>query len=257
MKAAAICPTSMLEWLQLTFRPSFHMALAQIYLEDPKYAKFFRQRRALGEIILLDQGAAELGAAIEDGDFIDVIRHLRPQLIVAPDVLHDGPATVKRTEAFLLRYRDLLESCGTDVLAVPQGKTSEECLATFETFHEHPGVQWLGISKFHYTKFGSREVFLRQLAAAEVRKPCHLLGVHGLVYDIFWEGDFQFVESVDTAKPIKLGLQKLSLSEEDRRVKTQTFFATPFPSDECLEVVRRNVEFYLTMVDRRFRYPWR
>lgn len=247
MRAAVICPTSLLEWLQEEFHPTFHMALAQVCIEDPEYAKFFKRRRFLGDTILLDQGAAELGAAIEDQDFIEVVKQLQPQLVVAPDVIHDSLETIRRTEAFLLKYGSLLDKCGAQIVAVPQGDSSDECLSTFKLFNEMSGVHWLGVSKFHYLKFGSRYTCLVRIGQLGVRKPCHLLGVHGSLYDLVWEKEFPFVQSTDTAKPVKLGLQDLGLGEESKRSKSSNFFKAPYPPSFIRETIKRNVEDYLSL----------
>lgn len=251
MRAAVICPTSMLGWLQYKFQPTFHMVLAQVYLQDYKYAKFFKIRRLLGDFLLLDQGAAELGAAVCDEALIGVVRQLRPQLVVAPDVLHDGPETVRRTEAFLLKYRETLYKYGTAVMAVPQGHTCEECLDTFELFNSRSGVDWLGISKFHHLKFDGRHNFLAAIAKLKVQRPCHLLGVQDQIGGLLQEKDFPFVKSTDTAKPVKLGLQGLSLEEEGQRVKVQDFFSTPKPPEAVLEAVERNITQYLALTGKQ------
>jgi len=243
MKAAIICPTSMLEWIQAVFQPDFHMVLAQIYLEDSDYAGFFRERRAAGDFILLDQGAAELGAAIDTELYWQVIRELRPTVAVAPDVLHSALSTVRRTGAFLDDYRQALTQLDVQVMGVPQGQTCEECLLTYKLFQDWPGIDWIGVSKFHHDKFVSRYCFLEAAKELGAAKPCHLLGVSGLVHDLYWERPM--AQSVDTAKPVKLGLQTLKLEEEWLRVKHQGFFATPLPPEAVLDIVWHNIQHYL------------
>jgi hypothetical protein len=243
MKAAIICPTSMLEWLQKEFNPHFHLVLAQVYLKDKQYARFFQERREAGDEILLDQGAAERGASIEADKLMKVVRSLKPTTVVAPDVIYDSVSTVFRTGKFLKTNLAELQGLRVKVMAVPQGEDNTTYLHCFEMFNVAGNVDQLGISKFYAPRFVERARLLH-IIREQVKKPCHLLGVWDDVSSLV-EEKLDFITSVDTAKPIKLGLQGLSLSEAERRKPMPDFFSQA-PAN--LELVRRNIEEYLEVV---------
>jgi hypothetical protein len=234
----------MLQWLQDEFNPHFHLVLAQVYLKDDAYAEFFRGRVVNGDEVLLDQGAAELGAAIKAEHLIKVVRELRPSIVVAPDVVYVSVETIYRTRMFLQDYLGELKSLGVKVLAVPQGEDVPSYCKCFRLFNSAQEIDWLGISKFYHIKFRGRTELL-SLVKNEVAKPCHLLGVYNKVSDLS-EEKFSFIKSVDTAKPIKLGLQGLSLGETDKRQPMSDFFSRP-PTN--LGLVKQNIEEYLSIVE--------
>ena len=245
MRAAVICPTSMLHWLQEEFQPRLHLVLAQVYLQDEEYADFFKARRVLGDDIILDQGAAELGAAIDEELIMKIAEDLRPTIVVAPDVIHSGFETVLRTGAFIGKYEAQLRSWDIKIMAVPQGENSAVYLSCFMLFNTSPKIDWLGISKFHPADFGNRAKLLSSLEEF-VTKPCHLLGVGGLVSDLVEERKFEFVKSNDTAKAIKLALQGLTLAEGDKRKPVKDYFGCILPNRE---LVRQNIEDYLEVAN--------
>jgi len=243
MRAAVICPTPMLRWLQEEFQPSLHLVLAQVYLQDEEYADFFKARRAQGDDIILDQGAAELGAAIDESLIMKVVEDLRPTIVVAPDVISNSFETVLRTGAFIKRYEAQLRSWDVKIMAVPQGETTVAYLSCFMLFNTAPKIDWLGISKFYPTGFGSRAKLLAGLKEF-VTKPCHLLGVEGSVRSLAEEREF--AKSVDTAKAIKLALQGLTLVEVDKRKPIKNYFGCTLPNRE---LVRQNIEEYLEVAN--------
>lgn len=243
MKAAIICPTSMLEWLQKEFNPHFHLVLAQVYLKDKQYAKFFQERQKAGDEILLDQGAAERGASIEADKLMAVVRDLKPTVVVAPDVIYDSIETMSRTGEFLKANLVELRSLHVKIMAAPQGEDNTIYLYCFEMFNSAKNIDWLGISKFYTPKFAGR-VGLLHVIREQVKKPCHLLGVWDKVSSLA-EEKLDFINSVDTAKPIKLGLQRLSLSEAEWRKPMLDFFSRA-PAN--LELIKRNIEEYLEVI---------
>jgi len=244
MRAAVICPTALLEWVQSEFQPHFHFVLAQVYLQDRKYADFFLKRRAAGDDMILDQGAAELGAAIDEASIMTVVRELKPTIVVAPDVVYNSVETVFRTAAFVKVYGEELRELGVKVMAVPQGETNERYLDCFKWFNDSPKVDWLGISRFYHDRFDGRAGLL-SLIGNDVKKPCHLLGVGGSVYDLAQERKYSFAKSTDTARPVRLGLEGLTLHGAVR-LRPKNFFSLPAAN---LDLVRRNIKEYLEVAN--------
>ncbi len=207
-KVAIISPVSLLE----EFSTDFHLVLTQYYLKNAQYRNFFLKRRAAGDFIILDQGAAELKASVKGSLLIGVAKQLKPNIIVAPDVIYNKDETIDRTDAFLKEYWFDLKDLDIKVMAVPQGANSDEWYSCYQKFNSDPHIDWLGISMFYTPKFNKRLEVLKVIAPT-VQKPCHLLGLWDNPYDLLEERKFDFVKSVDTAKPIEFALEGLVLAD--------------------------------------------
>jgi len=79
MEFAVISPTAGLErYGKLT---KTHLVLASVYKDDPTYAKFYNQRSADDDFIILDNGGYE-GAPVFH---TDILQALEPNVVVLPD----------------------------------------------------------------------------------------------------------------------------------------------------------------------------
>lgn len=206
MKLAIISPVSMLEECST----HYHLVLTQYYSTIPKYRDFYLRRRALGDFIILDNGAAEIKHSIDDKYLVEVARELRPNVLVAPDVIHDYNKTIERTRSFIGAYSVSMRELGISIMGVPQGETKEEWWDCYSLFNDTIGIQWLGISMFYDKMFDGRDKLLKSIEQT-VTKPCHLLGIHKNPLKVADEKKFSFVRSVDSAKPVEFGLEGLTL----------------------------------------------
>jgi len=239
-RVAIISPVSLLE----KYRTDFHLVLTQYYFKSKPYLDFYLKRRAEGDFILLDNGAAELKAAVEDFYMQEVWSDLQPDVVVAPDTVYDRGQTVTDTMNFLAQWSRELHDRGIQIMAVPQGATSEEWYNCYKVFNLDPRVDWLGVSMFYTPKFNKRLEALR-LIASTVRKPCHLLGLWDDPYSLWEERKFDFVRSVDTAKPIEFALELLHLSDwaKHRHIDDDWYFltshiSTPLMTQNVTDYVR-------------------
>ena len=207
-RVAIICPVS----LQETYSTNTHLVLSQYYKSIPEYREFFLKRRQRGDFIILDNGAAELKKSVQGLSVIDITRELKPTLVVAPDVIYNKNATITLTEQFLRANWLELQDLGVKVMAVPQGETPEEWLECYKRFNSDPHVAWLGISMFYTPKFTSRLEVLKRIAPT-VKKPCHLLGLWNDPFGLLEERKFDFVQSVDTAKPVEYAIEGIKLED--------------------------------------------
>ena len=207
-RVAVISPVSLLE----KYSTDFHLVLTQYYLRNAQYREFYLRRRVLGDFIILDNGAAEIKAAVAGSSMMYIVKELKPDIVVAPDVIYDRAETVVRTAAFLEKYKSDLNTLSIKVMAVPQGVTSVEWYKSYQKFNADSRIDWLGISMFYTPKFNRRLEAL-ELIAPTVQKPCHLLGLWDNPYDLLEERKFDFVYSIDTAKMIEFAFEGLTLAE--------------------------------------------
>lgn len=207
-RVAVISPVSLLE----KYSTDFHLVLTQYYLKSKPYRDFYLKRREVGDFIILDNGAAELRTAVDGLDMVGIAEELRPDIVVAPDVIYNKKETVSKTEAFLREYGFSLRDLGVKVMAVPQGADRGAWYDCYLRFNADSRIDWLGISMFYTPTFNERLEALR-LIAPTVQKPCHLLGVWDNPYDLLEERKFDFVHSIDTAKSIEFALEELTLAD--------------------------------------------
>ncbi len=241
-----ISPVSLLE----QFSTRHHLVLTQYYLRYPGYAEFYRDRRRAGDFIILDNGAAELKESITVGDIMKVANELHPNLVVAPDTIYNMEATLHSTAIFIGVYARMLADKQIGIMAVPQGSNRVEWEACYNAFNENPAVSWLGISMFYTPKFDKRLEALKVIAPT-VQKPCHLLGLWNNPYDLLEERKFDFVKSVDTAKPIEFALEGLTLEQwtKHKHIDDDWYFGTAGRSlgpegFSTVELMTTNVEAY-------------
>jgi hypothetical protein len=243
VRLAVIPPVAYLE----DFSTNYHLVLAHLYATNETYRDFYNSRVEKGDWVILDNGCAELGEAIPGKELFRLAADLNPNVLVCPDVLRDGLKTRELTEEFIKTWRGKLKDGGIALMAVPQGKTREEWLDCFETFNEMKEVEWLGISKYCP---GERVELLEQIKLS-VKKKCHLLGMAETegVNSILKEKAFSFAYSTDTAIPVKLGLQGLSLEQYLTRghMKDDDYFNFEKLNWTNYKVgwARRNIDEYL------------
>jgi hypothetical protein len=194
----------------------------------------------------MDNGAAELGTAISNSELFNLADTLRPNVLVCPDSLYDSQATITKTSSFLDSYAKILSVMGIDLMGVPQGKNEADWMEAFAMFNGDSRLKWLGISKYIVGAFPQRLDALHRIADV-VHKKCHLLGMTEDVGAIIDEKEFPFVQSTDTAVPVKLGMQNLTMSEYSKRVKMSDdsyFLSPPLVSYEIYAKILQNIDVY-------------
>lgn len=142
MKIATIVPTAHLD---LTRHETYHLALAQIAMRDKAYRRWFRQAAwRHGSFVMVDNGAAELGAGVQTRVLKRAAHLIDAHEVVLPDVVSNGSATrVASREG-----RRVWGSSDRRRMAVPHGATLEEYRNVAMEFLSWPDVQTIGISRF-------------------------------------------------------------------------------------------------------------
>lgn len=168
---------------------NYHLLLAheleQLDAETLKKSlAFWNMAQRNGHFIMLDNGAYELGTAMESETFAKICHMLEPNEIILPDVLYDGDASMQRAEQFCSAYAELFhvsDAKTSDCLpphltrkaAVIQFDTRNDPTAPidmnmleeqFKFYHRHLGVSTLCIPRhFGHDRVYGRTLFLEQL----------------------------------------------------------------------------------------------
>jgi len=115
-----IAPTSFLE--PHATRSNTHLVLAHIVDQDPVYADFYLRMKQRGDLIIMDNGAFELGKSYEPEKLIDLARRCGASTIVLPDYPNQ-PATVTIHAA--MEWVDSIKSNGFNTMFVPQSEIGD------------------------------------------------------------------------------------------------------------------------------------
>jgi len=148
MKNFTIPPNSAMELMHEGNMGYF--CLAQHYYSNEAYRKFFKEQKAKGAWILMDNGSGDHALITED-ILIECAKDLQPNEIVPPDILFDLSSTLNALDSFVDRMRreglDHIE-----VFAVPQGADRHQWIACYVYMLLHPKVKTIGMSKLGIPK---------------------------------------------------------------------------------------------------------
>ena len=248
MRCALVSPTGLLEYVQPF--SNYHLILTHKVIYSRAYQEHYARRSKAGDCIILDNSAIENGgraAPLKDVVLAAVLT--KPSVVVLPDYLFDSHRTLDELEnalrspamRFLRRVLPEVKLC-----AVVQGVDQADWLECFGILNDpRNGIDCLGIPKVTGHLFGHRWVVLEKIRR-RVKKPCHLFGVwwQDTLDDIAREALFDFVQGVDTPKPIRLAVHGLSLDEWSKMPRGRSFVDSNVGGVD-LELLKRNCEGFV------------
>jgi len=171
--------------------------------DNPDYLAAYRHAWRRGDYLILDNGCAE-GKIVDNRVLIQFARTINAHEVVAPDVMGDGPLTLRRTVEFV-RY--VPEARNYSIMGVLQGENIQQVLRLAEAFAQLPIITAVGIPKILVSTI-DHEVRARVAA--------NILKVYGNRFEIHLLGlnrDFQTemldvtfppeIRSMDSAQPYK------------------------------------------------------
>jgi len=248
MRAALISPTELLPYTQ-SFS-NYHLALTHKVIFDPKYRGFYAERSKRGDFVILDNSAAEKkGRSVPLKDVVLAAVLIHPTVVVLPDYLFDSDRTLDELEnalrspqlRFLLRVLPDVKLC-----AVVQGIDEYDWLECFSILNDrNNGIDHLGIPKITGQVFGSRLAALERIKK-RVKKPCHLFGVwwKSSLEEVAQEAQYDFVEGVDTPKPVRLAVHGMGLDRWSEVPRGQDFLEKRCNGVD-LELLKANCEEFV------------
>ena len=183
-----------------------YFCLAQQYMKDPEYRKFFLELPK-DAWVCLDNGVGDF-EPITAKELLDVAIELKPNEVIPPDVLFDSVRTCLNLTTFLIEKAKHKELDNTEILFVPQGNTFSTYMECYKFGLEHSGVNTIGLSKITvpYVFYGvkadvgimeSRHSCFNYLKVMGLlKKPIHLLGAGSPL-------EFKYYAEHDTEKVIR------------------------------------------------------
>jgi hypothetical protein len=210
---SVIAPAAYLRDFAAQDPATVHHVAAQRVLADPGYRAFFLEEAELGAAVIVDNGVFDLGEALPAADLVRAARAVHAQEIILPDVMHDGPATIRASDLAarqILAITDEFRLC-----AVVHAADDREWNHVYDHF---ASCGYTGAVAFPASR--SREPS-RELAKNRVTATAYLEEtgrvVPGLVYRLLGFGRtghleliaqraHTWISSVDGAAPVLLGM---------------------------------------------------
>ena len=245
----------------------YDYALTPAVLDDKEYRSFFKKQSDNGREVWLDSGIFEEGVARSDDEMIKAAKMINASLIICPDVLHDGPATLKGAKRFINRLKK--DKLNYKIMVVAQGKTEEEFIECFTELSKLD-VEKVAIpydlkfyDEFLNTNTQKRFVLARQLIIDRllvlglVKHKIHLLGSSDPLEFIRYGNDrdtYKLVDSVDTSAPVLHGMFEIKLTDTglpgEKRKDLLIDNINTEVTDKQLEIIKYNLKKFKQYLGR-------
>lgn len=207
MKAAIIAPVPHLDVARLS---DFHLVLAPLVLEDEYYAQFYRERALAGDYIILDNGVAESGIALDVAQIERAAEVVPPSEVVIPDAWLDSVRNIHLFRRHVERLRHSFPEAL--LMAIAQGGSLGTWFWCWDYFMSDARADVIGLPKnmtspkgpfAHPRCKGGRGFVTRaiDLMIGGRIKPHHVLGTWYGLQDIYELRSRSWVRSIDTSFP--------------------------------------------------------
>ncbi|MFY7070261.1 hypothetical protein ACOQFV_30760 [Nocardiopsis changdeensis] len=206
-----------------------HHVAAQRVLNDPSYRAFFQCEAERGASIIVDNGVFDLGRALPAEDLVRAARAVHAEEIILPDVMGDGPATIKASDEAAARIQDLSDEFR--LCAVVHAADDEQWLRCYDHFASCDYAGAIALPASRRPAPPDRLSATRTAATAYLKK--HGLVNHRLVYRLLGLGrtghlelveqrEHDWIASVDGAAPVLLGAMGIAMLPEGPYSKPKT-----------------------------------
>jgi len=210
MEFCVISPVGGLE--QFATLSKRHLVLAHI--KNSRYKEFYKERKLLGDFLILDNGAYETGEPNEQA-ILEGIEYYEPDVVVLPDTyLGDAWDSMNQGYTFSRKYIYLKEHFGFEWMFVPQARPSEEreWQRNLEWGMMKINPKWVGLSRnLVADKRGT--IFFSPLARVtnclriirEYGVSIHALGMANGCLPELWALHYAGCSSIDSSAPVWRG----------------------------------------------------
>lgn len=229
-----------------------HMVITP-FLKDEKVLEFYKEQKETGAEIMLDNGEFE-DVAIEQDEYIELIKLLEPDIICLPDRWKDPAGTYYKHNVMLERLKEvgLKPKC----MFIPHGST----VLNYISCTSKIAVNMLG----PYLKDGYE--FLMGLTFAEWGDTSGMIRPFLSHYLMDFPGRFHFlglyntrelwtasehVDSIDSSFPFKAALKGIELNNTDGNVITDKFDFHAKLTDKQVELAKVNIDIMNWLVHEK------
>ena len=195
----------------------YDYALPHLFDEEEGYLEYFRQAKAKGRYIIMDNSLHELGHAYDSSRLMHWINELVPNEFIVPDVWENRDASVVNAR----KWAQIILPKGVTKVAVVQAQTIHEASTCYQTYKD------LGYEKIAFSygasyyndvvphpnrDLGKALGRLSVISALYKTKiihdndRVHLLGC-AVPQEFGWYDNHPQIESIDTSNPIMAALE--------------------------------------------------
>ncbi|MGH3789898.1 MAG: hypothetical protein ACRDQ9_03690 [Pseudonocardiaceae bacterium] len=212
INVSVIAPAAYLRDFAAQNPATVHHVATQRVLEDPTYREFFLEEAGLGATIILDNGVFDLGESLGPDDLVCAARAVHAEEIILPDVMYDGPGTIRASDLAAARILDLSDEFR--LCAVVHAADDEQWHRCYDHFAstDHVGAIAFPASRRKET---SDELSRNRVAATGYLQD-HGLVDPGRIYrllgfgrighlELFEQRKHEWISSIDGAAPVLLG----------------------------------------------------
>ncbi|GGN24098.1 hypothetical protein GCM10011609_77380 [Lentzea pudingi] len=227
-----------------------HHVAAQRVLTDITYREFFHRESQRGAEIIVDNGVFDLGHALPAADLVTAARAVHASEIILPDVMRDGPATIKSSDEAAREIGGLTDEFRLCV--VLHAADDDEWLRCYEHFvsRDYVGAIALPASRkpapeeqLCRTRWTATR-YLEDHGMVEDRLVYRLLGLGRTGHlELVEQREHEWIASVDGAAPVILGAMGIAMLPDGPYEKPPTPRIDELSpiSEERFELVRRNI----------------
>ena len=255
MKFYAIPPNKHLDLMDNGDR---YFGLAHHYVQDENYKRTFLKirNRSPKAFITIDCSSAEHSLVTEEV-LLKIVSELKPDEVIAPDVLFDKEQTLKNFSSFIGKMLEKGLMSHTSIFACPQGSTKEEWLECYKTMVMNPFVKCIGLSKIAVPKCWNNAEWDTQIAISRnqciqelmeknlLLKPVHLLGMgeHD-EFDFYLKNKVPNIRSSDSCYTILAAINGIDFEKGDTtRVPTTNAYFDKTLTPEQIELATKNINY--------------
>lgn len=233
----------------------YDYCLVHLCEEDPEYLQQFKDAKAEGREIILDNSIFELEEAFDAEKFAGWVRELQPDWYIVPDALENAKKTCSQMAKWNMKYKDLPGK----KMGVVQGRTYAQIKACYQYMDTVAKVDMIAIS-FDYSyysesfphpnKYISWAMGRVKLLGDLVRdgvinedKKHHLLGCSIPIEFSFYK-DYSWIYSLDTSNPVVHSIKGIAYGETGlwSKESQKLFELINYPQDQIdLNLVLGNI----------------
>jgi hypothetical protein len=235
-----------------------YFCLAHHYIQDERYKRHFLALRNKSPKvwITLDNGAAEHSLVTEDL-LLNVTAELKPDEVIAPDVLFNKDETLKNFKSFIQKMYNKGLLSHTSIFACPQGSNKEEWMECYYQMVVSPFVKCIGLSKIAVPKCWnnaegdvmigtSRNQCIRDLIDKHwLIKPLHLLGMgeHD-EFEFYLKNRIPNIRSSDSCYTILAAMNGISFANGDlTRIPTTNAYFDATLTETVKQLAAQNISY--------------
>lgn len=244
MKISHECPINVLSEVQKY--TDYDYCLLHMLLQNENYKDWF-VNKARKEHLILDNSAFELGAGLTGDKIVEGYNLIKPEYVVAPDVIKNAETTIKNFKEFKEKFGNSVGKIG----GVVQGKNDEEFTASLKFMFENADLVMIPAGIFA-TGLNRVATIYKNIIEGNWNydKPVHLLGCKELIEYNYYDAQLcRNIVSTDTSSPTQYGLEVGKYPEDlfdYKKRRNMVDYQKVVTKDE-LETIISNIKRFKTL----------